>query len=170
DVVAWGGQQLIPPATSAEMAEARQAQGPLVCAAPNGTERLITTLAAGGQTGYLSLVGPAGSLTESDRLVLVQTAGTCSILLGQGRRGPGSGRERLVADLLLGRLASAAAALARAPILGLDPTRPLIVGLLDPAVPLDTARRLVAQAFGPAVGENIAPVPGGLGFLVQGME
>ena len=60
--------------------------------------------------------GESGSLTEGDRLVLVQTAGMCAALLGEQTHATSSdrsARERQVADLLLGRLATSAAALAR---------------------------------------------------------
>jgi len=171
NVVGWGGGTIVPPATAAELAAANGATSPLLCPGPDGTERLILPLAAGAPSGYLSLVGPAGTLNESDRLVLAQTAATCSILLGQGRTaGLGGGRQRLVADLLLGRLASDAAALARAQMLGIDTTAPVIVGLIDAPDRPAAARHLVAQALGPAVGDNLAPVPGGIGFLVQGSD
>ncbi|MDI3341581.1 MAG: helix-turn-helix domain-containing protein [Sphaerobacter sp.] len=169
NVVGWGGGTLIPPATAEELALARSAIGPILCAEDHGTERLILPLTPGTPTGYLSMVGPAGTLNESDRLVLVQTAGTCAILLGQGRTGgPSAGRQRLVADLLLRRLASEAAALARAQMLGIDTGEPVVVGLVH-AGRHAAAQHLIAQALGRAAAENAATVPDGVGVIVQGI-
>ena len=171
NVVAWGGSDLVDPADLPELVEARQAGGPRLIVR-DGVERMVVALAAGGRAGYLSTVGSPGSLTESDRLILAQTAGTCSIVLGHGRSGSGAGggRQSLVADLLLGRLASDAAAIARAQALGLEPARPTVVGLIDTPRGLATARRILAQALGRPVADTLAAVPGGAGFLLQGVE
>src|SRR5690606_15883114 len=85
NVIAWGGGDLIPPADLGALAAARQRSGPRLHPAENGIERLITPLSTGARVSYLSMIGPAGTLTETDRLVLTQTAGTCSIVLGQSR-------------------------------------------------------------------------------------
>lgn len=170
NVVAWGGSEMLDGAGLDAMAEARRGIGPRLYADHDGTERLITALSAGGQGGYLSMLGPTGGFTESDRLVLSQTAGTCSAMLGQGR-GAGldrSGRQHLVADLLMGRLASDAAALARGQALGLDPSEPVVVLLIEARDGPAAARQLTLQALGRAVAEHIAAVPGGIGVLIPG--
>lgn len=172
NVVAWGGSEMIAPASFEAMAEARRGYGPRLFADGNGTERLITALSPGGQAGYLSTTGPTGTLTESDRLVLAQTAGTCSIVLGQGRAGAPDrgGRQRLVADLLLGRIASDAAALARAQSLGVDPAGPVVVGLIACDGDVEPVRQIVSHALGRAAADNLAPVPGGIGLLLPGID
>jgi purine catabolism regulator len=136
-----------------------------------GAEWLIAGLSGTGRLGFLSLQATAGSITESDRLVLQQTAATCSIILGQqGLTGATdrSGRERLVADLLLGRLASSAAAVARGQSLGIESGQPVIVGLISTADGAAVARELVHQALGQRAAENIAPLAGQVGFLLAG--
>lgn len=172
NVIAWGGGDLVPPADDQAMAAARQRGAPRLHPAENGTERLITPLSAGTRAGYLSMIGLAGTLTETDRLVLAQTAGTCSIVLGQSRTGTldRGGRQQLVADLVLGRLASDAAAFARAQMLGIDTASPVVVGLIDAPNGAVMGREIIAQALGHAVGENLAPVPGGLSFLLSRVE
>lgn len=172
NVIAWGGGDLIPPADLEAMAAARQWSGPRLHPAENGIERLITPLSTGARVSYLSMIGPAGTLTETDRLVLTQTAGTCSIVLGQSRAGTldRGGRQQLVADLVLGRLASDAAALARAQMLGIDPASPVVVGLIDAPNGQVMGREILMQALGRSAGDNLAPVPGGLSFLLPGTE
>ncbi|HET9016619.1 MAG TPA: helix-turn-helix domain-containing protein [Thermomicrobiaceae bacterium] len=170
NVVAWGGGDLVDPGDLPDLVEARQAGGPHLVAG-DGVERLVVALAAGGRAGYLSTVGPPGSLNESDRLILSQTAGTCSIVLGHARGAAvGGGRQSLVADLLLGRLASDAAAIARARALGLDPSAPTVVGVIDSPRGLAVARRVLAQALGRPVADTLAALPGGAGFIAQGIE
>lgn len=142
---------------------------------PEGSrdERLIVALVVGGSTGYLSMSGPTGSMNETDRLILGQTAGTCSIVLDQfGRldQVDRSGRERLVADLMLGRLASEAAALSRGQMLGIDPGAPLVIGLINTNDNTALAREILVQSLGPRAGDNIAPTPGGTGFILTGIE
>jgi purine catabolism regulator len=172
NVIAWGGDDLVPPADAEAMAAARQWGGPRLHPAENGIERLITPLSTGTRASYLSMVGQAGTLTETDRLVLTQTAGTCSIVLGQSRTGTleRGGRQQLVADLVLGRLASDAAALARAQMLGIDPASPVVVGLIEAPNGQMMGKEIVAQALGRAAGENVAPVSGGLSFLLSRPE
>ena len=169
NVVAASQIDDIPPASVEALLSARRAVGPVLVPEPGGTERLITTLSTGGQAGYLSTAGAAGTLTESDRLVLTQTAGTCSIVLSQqNRAGPSarSGPERLVADLLLGRLASDAATMARGQMLGIDPAAPVTVGLIETPDGPATARDLVIQALGKAAGDNVATIHDALGFIL----
>lgn len=172
NVIAWGGGDLIPPADVEAMVAARQWGGPRLHPTENGFERLITSLSTGARASYLSMVGLAGTLTETDRLVLTQTAGTCSIVLGQSRAGTldRGGRQQLVADLVLGRMASDAAALARAQMLGIDPASPVVVGLIEAPNSQVMGREITMQALGRAAGENVAPVYGGLSFLLPGSE
>ncbi|HLI51627.1 MAG TPA: helix-turn-helix domain-containing protein [Thermomicrobiaceae bacterium] len=176
NVVAWGGASVIAPAGVGSLAVARSGIGPHLVTDPDqpGSERLITTLAADGRTGYLSLLGAIDKLTERDRLVLQQTAGTCAVLMSQSRSsGADRGRERLVADLLLGRLASEAAAIARAQSLGIDPTAPVVVGLLTGAggaEPSLSERQLLRRELGRWLNDNGSPVAGGYGFILQGVE
>ncbi|HEU5423232.1 MAG TPA: PucR family transcriptional regulator, partial [Nitrolancea sp.] len=133
NVVAWSGaEQPAPSFALLGAGGARALDGPLLAATDaRGREHLIVALSGGPSPGYLSLSGETGKLTEGDRLILTQTAVTCGALLGQSPRRTGGrdGRERLVADLLLGRLASSAAAQARARTLGIDGTQPVVVGL-----------------------------------------
>jgi purine catabolism regulator len=130
------------------------------------------TLAAGGRSGYLTMSGEPGSLTEGDRLVLVQTAGMCAALLGEQPRMPSSersARERQIADLLLGRLATSAAALARGQALGIGAGDEVVVGLLetgDGLPNLNRAREIVARALGPASADNLTIVDGAVGLLL----
>ena len=169
NVVAASQIDDIPPASVEALLSARRAVGPVLVPEPGGTERLITTLSTGGQAGYLSTAGAAGTLTETDRLVLTQTAGTCSIVLSQQNRAvpsARSGRERLVADLLLGRLASDAATMARGQMLGIDPAAPVTVGLIETPDGPATARDLVIQALGKAAGDNVATIHDALGFIL----
>jgi PucR family transcriptional regulator, purine catabolism regulatory protein len=172
NVIAWGGDELISPADFDAMGAARQGGGPRLHPDRDSTERLIAPLSVGGRASYLSMIGPAGALTEADRLVLSQTAGTCAVVLGQGRATSldRSGRQRLVADLLLGRLASDAAAMARAQMLGIDPLVSIIVGLIDGSVDLAVAREIIIDALGRAVADNLAAVPGGTGFLLPRVD
>ena len=72
--------------------------------------------------------------TEIERLTLAQTGNAIELLLDQaGPVGPSQrdrwNREALIADLLLGRLASREAADARARLLGIDPTQPARLAL-----------------------------------------
>ncbi len=167
NVVAWGGSEVIAPAGLPAMAEARQGGGPRQVPEADGVERLIVALPPVGRAGYLSTVGPAGTLSEVDRLVLTQTAGTCAAVLARGQGGPAAraGRSQLVADLLLGRVPSEAAAKSRAQTLGLDPAAPVVVGLIAGAADLPVAREVVAQALGRPAAELVAPLPEGAGFL-----
>lgn len=175
NVVAWGGESVIRPAAPESLALARSGIGPRLVAEPGepGYERLVTTLAADGRTGYLSMLGQVDKLTERDRLVLQQTAGTCAVLMNQARSGGvDRGRERLVGDLLLGRLASEAAAISRAQSLGIDPTAPVVVGMLtgpDGLEPSVGERQLVRRELGRWLNDNGSPLAGGYGFILQGV-
>lgn len=176
NVVALGGDSVIAPAKAGTLAVARSGIGPHLVAEPGepGVERLITTLAADGRTGYLSILGPADTLTERDRLVVQQTAGTCAVLMNQTRAGGADrGRERLVADLLLGRLASEAAAIARAQSLGIDSTAPIVIGVLtgpEGTEPSLSERQLIRRELGRWLNDNGSPLVGGYGFILQGVE
>lgn len=163
-----GGQRLA--------SRARTVDGTLLSIDEAGIEYLIVTLPATGRPSYLSMRGEVGSLTESDRLVLLQTAGLCAALLGQQPRAPSSdrgARERQVADLLYGRLATSAATLARGHALGIGTSGPVTVGLIqsDSGVfDLTEARNLISGALGPVVADNVAVIDGAIGVLFSGID
>ncbi len=133
---------------------ARTIEGTLLSLEHDGAEHLIVALAASGRSGYLSMHGEIGTLTEGDRLVLLQTAGMCSTLLGQQPRQittDRGARERQVADLLFGRLATSAAALARGHALGIGVSEPVMVGLIefdDSGADMMQARNLISSTLG----------------------
>jgi purine catabolism regulator len=90
--------------------------------------------AAGARDLVLAIELEPMASTEIERLTLAQTANAIELLLGQA--GPDGlsprdrwNRETLIADLLLGRLASREAADARARLLGIDPTQPARLAL-----------------------------------------
>ena len=163
-----GGQRLV--------SRARVVDGPLLSVEEHGVEYLIVTLAAGGRSGFLSMSGESGPLTEGDRLVLVQTAGMCAALLGDQTHATNSdrsARERQVADLLLGRLATSAAALARGQALGIGLNDPITVGVIEvdePAPNLRLARELVLRAFGTAAADNLTVIDGAVALLLAKVE
>lgn len=83
--------------------------------------------------------------TEIERLTLAQTGNAIELLLGQA--GPDGlsprdrwNRESLIADLVLGRLASREAADARARLLGIDPTQPARLALFVTGQPTALSR------------------------------
>ncbi len=83
--------------------------------------------------------------TEIERLTLAQTANAIELLLGQaGQNGFNQrdrwNRETLIADLLLGRLASREAADARSRLLGIDPTLPARLALFVTSQPAALSR------------------------------
>ncbi len=154
--------------------QARSIEGPLLSIEENGTEYLIVALASSGRSGYLSMRGDAGTLTEIDRLILIQTASMCAALLGQQPRvtSPDYGaRERQVADLLCGRLATTAAAIARGHALGVNANDPVVIGLIDigaGVASVPQARDLVARTLWPSAAENVASIDGVVGVLIGG--
>ncbi len=155
-------------------ASARSIEGPLLSVEEHGTEYLIVALASAERAAYLSMYGEVETLTEIDRLILVQTAGMCAALLGQQPRvaGPDYGaRERQVADLLYGRLATTAAAIARGHALGINANEPVVVGLFDldaGVAGVPRTRELIARTLGPSAAENVAPIDGLVGVLIGG--
>jgi purine catabolism regulator len=156
--------------------QARVVDGSLLSVEDQGVEYLIVTLASGGRSGYLSMSGEPGSLTESDRLVLIQTAGMCAALLGEQTRvtsSDRSARERQVADLLLGRLATSAAALARGQALGIGSNDAVVVGVLETGEPVPNirlARDMIARAIGATAAENLTIVDGAIGMLLTRID
>lgn len=175
NVVAQSGEGPLPSGQRV-IEHARVVDGTLHGIETDGVEYLIVTLSAGGRSGYLSMSGEPGTLTEGDRLVLVQTAGMCTALLGEQTRLPSSersARERQVADLLLGRLATSAAALARGQALGIGAGDEVVVGLLetsDAQPNLNDAREIVARALGPALASNLTVVVGAVGMLLPNLD
>ena len=175
NVVAQSGEEPLPSGQRL-VSRARVVDGSLHSIEEHGIEYLIVTLAAGGRSGFLSISGEPGSLTESDRLVLVQTAGMCAALLGEQTRATSSdrsARERQVADLLLGRLATSAAALARGQALGIGANESIVVGLIemDELVPnLRLARELIVRTFGTAAADNLTVVDGAIGMLLAKID
>lgn len=173
NVVASTGAAAMLPAQRL-LSKGRVVEGSLISAEENDDEYLSVTLASSGRSGYLLMAGPSGSLTESDRLVLVQTAGMCAALLGQQTPIAGTdrgARERQVADLLFGRLATTAAALARGHALGLGANEPVFVGLIDldgAAQEVSQVRDVLTRSIGPAAAENIAPVDRAVGVIFAG--
>ena len=163
-----GGQRLV--------GRARTVEGSLLSAEAEDGEYLIVSLSGAGRSSYLSMRGEMGTLTESDRLVLLQTAAMCATLLGQQSRpvaGDRGVRERQVADLLHGRLATNAAALARGHALGIGATGPVLVGLIerdDRKVDLIEARNFISGALGPEVAQNLATLDGSIGLLFSGID
>ncbi|MGA7671359.1 MAG: helix-turn-helix domain-containing protein [Nitrolancea sp.] len=163
-----GGQRLV--------SGARTIEGTLLSAEADDGEYLIVALSGAARPSFLSMRGEPGTLTESDRLILLQTAGMCSTLLGQQPRPASSDRgvrERQIADLLYGRLATNAAALARGHVLGIGTTGQALVGLIerdDRAVDMIEARNLVTGALGPDVAQNLATLDGVIGFLFSGLD
>lgn len=175
NVVASSSEQQLPGAQRF-VERARSVEGSLSSVVEDGTEYLIVTLSGGARPSYLSLQAADGTLTESDRLVLVQTAGMCSTLLGQQ---PGmvvtdrGARERQVADLLYGRLATSAAALARGHALGIGTNGPVVVALIQgdgSTTDVVDARNLVSHALGPEIAANLAVMDGTVGVLYSGLD
>jgi len=175
NVVAQSGESPLPSGQRV-IGRARVVDGPLHGLEADGVEYLIVTLAASGRSGYLTMSGEPGSLTEGDRLVLVQTAGMCTALLGEQTRIPNSersARERQIADLLLGRLATSAAALARGQALGIGAGDEVVVGLIetgDAQPNLNRAREIVARALGPAPADNLTIIDGAVGLLLPRID
>jgi purine catabolism regulator len=100
----------------------------------------------------------------------------CAALLGEQTRVPSSersARERQIADLLLGRLATSAAALARGQALGIGAGDEVVVGLIesgDSQPILNRAREIVARALGPAPAENLTVIDSGVGLLLPRID
>ena len=133
----------------------------------HGSERLVVPMLAPTGSAYLSVVAPVGRLTEVDRLVLTQTAGTAAIVLAQGNAAGGrSARQRAIAELLEGRLASETAAIARARGLGIEAVRPVRIGVIDAGEDLERARRVADQLLGGLSGVERAELDGEVAFLV----
>ncbi len=155
---------------------ARKIEGALLSAESDDGEYLIVALSGAGRSSYLSMRGESGTLTEGDRLVLLQTAGMCATLLGQQGRPAASdrgARERQIADLLHGRLATSAAAAARGHALGIGTTGSVLVGLIerdDRTVDPIEARNLVTAALGADVAQNLATLDAAIGLLFSGMS
>jgi purine catabolism regulator len=175
NVVAQSGEAPLPSGQRV-IGRARVVDGTLYGIEEDGIEYLIVTLSAGGRSGYLSMSGEPGTLTEGDRLVLVQTAGMCVALLGEQTRLPSSersARARQSADLRLGRLATSAAALARGQALGIGTGDEIVVGLLeskDEQPNLNDAREIVARALGPGPAGNLTVVDGTVGLLLPNID
>ena len=175
NVVAQSGDAPLPSGQRV-IGRARVVDGSLHGLEMDGLEYLIVTLAAGGRSGYLTMSGEPGSLTEGDRLVLVQTAGMCAALLGEQTRATSSersARERQVADLLLGRLATSAAALARGQALGIGSGDEVIVGLIetgDAQPGLNHAREIISRALGPVPAGNLTAIDGAAGLLLPRID
>lgn len=167
-VIARGGPDLVEPAGTEELAAARNMAGPAIVASGPEQERLILHLTTAGGAAYLSTRAPSGSLTEADRLVLTQTAGTAAIVMARGNAlGSRGVRQQAIADLLLGRLTSEAAINARARGLGLDPTSPLVVGLIPgEADGLERADRLADQLLGGISDAERAEIDGNVAFTL----
>lgn len=175
NVVASSIEQELPGAQRL-VERARNVEGSLSAVVEDGAEYLIVTLSGGARPSYLSLQAADGTLTESDRLVLVQTAGMCSTLLGQQPRmvvTDRGARERQIADLLYGRLATSAAALARGHALGIGINGPIAVALIQgdsSSTDVVDARNLVSHALGPETAANLAVMDGNVGLLCSGVD
>jgi purine catabolism regulator len=97
----------------------------------------------------LAIAAARDTSTEVERLVLSQTANAVELVLGHAVPYAAGTRERwnresLVADLVLGRLASREAADARARLVGLDPGQPARVALFASRTP---GAALLARSF-----------------------
>jgi PucR family transcriptional regulator, purine catabolism regulatory protein len=115
-----------------ELNRARQSGAPITISSGPNRERLIVPMRITSGDAFLTVSAPTGMLTEVDRLVLTQTAGTAAIVLAQGNAlGARNARQQAIAELLEGRLASDAAVSARARGLGIDPSRPVRVGVIS---------------------------------------
>ena len=149
-LIARGGDDAGAEASIEELDEARDSVGPVTISAAGGLERLIVPMTSVASTNFLITTAPAGTLTEVDRLVLSQTAGTAAIVLSQGNAlGARGAREQSIAELLEGRLASETAAIARARGLGIEPSRPMRIGIITTQTgDLESSRRLADQLLG----------------------
>jgi PucR family transcriptional regulator, purine catabolism regulatory protein len=147
-LIASGGEQDPVPAPIDAIDQSRHAAVPVTVIDDAGLERLIVPMLAPTGSAFLSVSAAPGMLTEVDRLVLTQTAGTAAIVLAQGNAvGARSARQRAIAELLEGRLTSETAAIARARGLGIEAVRPIRVGLIcaddHPALIDRTAEQLL---------------------------
>jgi PucR family transcriptional regulator, purine catabolism regulatory protein len=166
-VVAHGGPGPVDPAAPNELAAATNAIGPTIVAAGKDRERLIVPMMTTSGVAYLGMTGAVGTLTEADRLVLTQTAGTAAIVMARGNAlGARDVRQQAIAELLLGRLTSEAAINARARGLGLDPAVPLVVGIMSGRHRRDVAERLADQLIGGLAGAERAEINGQLAFIL----
>jgi PucR family transcriptional regulator, purine catabolism regulatory protein len=131
-VLTRGGDETSDVATVDELNLSRDASGPITISAGANRERLIVPMRGASGDAFLTASAPTGMLTEVDRLVLTQTAGTAAIVLAQGNAlGARNARQQAIRELLEGRLASDAAVSARARGLGIDPSRPIRVGMIS---------------------------------------
>jgi PucR family transcriptional regulator, purine catabolism regulatory protein len=170
-VIAWGGSDSVQPALVEDLDLARHAGGPVTFDTGAGKERLIVPMGTTGGEAYLTVSATAGMLTEVDRLVLTQTAGTAAIVLAQGNAiGARNARQQAVGELLEGRLSSEAAIIARARGLGIDPSRTLWVGVITSAGDEEATRRIADQVLGGLRTAERSEVDREIAFLVAESE
>jgi PucR family transcriptional regulator, purine catabolism regulatory protein len=172
-IIARVGQDDEEPAGFDELQTARGDNTPSTIRISASKERLIVPMSTErGPVAYLSITAPSGTLTEVDRLVLTQTAGTAEIVLAQGNAlGARGARNQSIAELLEGRLASDTAAIARARGLGIEPSRPMRVGVITTRTDgLDAARRVADQLLGGLRTAERAEVGNEVLFLVANSE
>jgi PucR family transcriptional regulator, purine catabolism regulatory protein len=166
-VIGHGGEEAVDPAPVDDLDLARQAGGPITISDGSGQERLIVPVSTNSGMAYLSISAPLGMLTEVDRLVLTQTAGTVAIVLSQGNAVGARGmRQQAVAELLEGRLASETAVIARARGMGIEPSRPVLVGLITTSAGLEQTERIADQVLGGLRSAERSAIDGKIGFLV----
>jgi PucR family transcriptional regulator, purine catabolism regulatory protein len=166
-VLAHGGPELDEHAGPHDLLAARNTAGPVIVNAGD-RERLILSLSTASGLSYLSMTAPAETLTEADRLVLTQTAGTAAIVMAQGNAvGTRGMRQQAVAEILLGRLTSEAAVNARARGLGLDPAVPFVVGLISTVKHGSVqAERFADQLLGGLSGIERAQIDGQIALVM----
>ena len=171
--IAQGGDagEQIEPATNDELEIARQSGGPVMMSRRSGRERLVVPLMTASGNAFLTVSAQAGMLTEVDRLVLTQTAGTAAIVLAQGDAlGARSARQQAITELLEGRLASDSAIIARARGLGIDPARPVRIGLITTSGDAETTMRLADQLLGGLRTAERAELDDTIAFLLAELE
>lgn len=167
EIVESGGREVVPPAPPEDLGAARETAAPVILSAGSGQERLIARLETSVGLSYLSMVAPAGTLTEVDRLVLTQTSGTAAIVLAQGNAiGARGAREQAIAEVLEGRLTSEAAVSARVRGLGLDPAAPVLVGLISARWDRPQVDRICDQVLGGLRGAERTEIAGEVAFVV----
>jgi PucR family transcriptional regulator, purine catabolism regulatory protein len=170
-VITRGGAHDEEGATSDELDFARRSGGPVTMSSGASRERLIVPLSLSGGAAYLTVSAPAGMLTEVDRLVLTQTAGTAAIVLAQGNAlGAHNARQQAIAELIEGRLASDAAITARARGLGIDPSRPIRVGVITTGADKETTARIADQILGGLRSAERTETADEIAFLVAESE
>lgn len=170
-LIASGGAHDPDPASIDALDMARTMGDTVTVVDERGAERLVVPMLAPTGSAFLSVMAPVGMLTEVDRLVLTQTAGTAAIVLAQGNAaGARSARQRAIAELLEGRLASETAAIARARGLGIEAVRPIRIGVIHAGDDMEMANRVADQLLGGLRSVERTEIEGEITFLIAESE